>query len=200
MVDNNRCIVANNIYDYIGADVKSEACVINDVNVINISPLLQSNFGEKDDGDCFLVSLINILGHYVNKSYNELYDEVLKIAMDNKYYSSSAGVDSLDQYRLAKKVGNLYRLKANSTLLLLTSWKKITAKIDKGIPLILSMYKTDGRGYYKHHSITICGYKEIEYKGKTYKFLKARDNWKGYMSYVDFSKLPKLSCCFFDYN
>lgn len=200
MVDNNRCIVANNIYNYIGATVKSEANIVTDVDVVNISPLLQSKFGEKRDGDCFLVSLINILGHYVNKSYNELYDDVLKIAMDNGYYSSSEGVDSLDQHRLLKKAGSPYKLKASSTLLLLTSWNKIKAKIQKGIPFILSMYKTDGRGYYKHHSITICGYKEIECKGKVYKFLKARDNWNTYMSYVDFSKLPKLSCSFFNYN
>lgn len=191
--------MANNLYEYIGACSNNELTIKSNVNIIGVGPLCQSYFGSKDDGDCFLVSLINVLGVYSTKLYKELYNDVLLIAIDNNYFSYS-GVSSFNQFPFFKKAGKPYSLKANSTLLLFTSWKKIKKIIDDGTPIILSMYGSDGRGYYKAHSVTICGYREVEFREKTYNFLKVRDNWNTYTSYIDFNKLPKLSSCLFYYE
>lgn len=79
--------MANNLYEYIGACSNNELTIKSNVNIIGVGPLCQSYFGSKDDGDCFLVSLINVLGVYSTKLYKELYNDVLLIAIDNNYFS-----------------------------------------------------------------------------------------------------------------
>ena len=58
--------------------------------------------------------------------------------------------------------------------------------------MILNL-STDGRNYYKDHSVLIIGYREIKLSNnKKMFFLKIKDNWTKETTYIDYSKLSVI--------
>lgn len=184
-----------NLKDYIGASAYSDLAFTNDIDIAGVPSLLQSNFGEKDDNDCFLVSLTALINYYTKNKTAEIYVDILRMAWGLGIFPNDNGLDLFDQKNLVNKIGNKNDLNGNTALLPFMTWNKLKGKIEDGTPMILSMFTSDGRGFYKKHSVTVCGYCEVTYKKKKYKFLKVKDNWSIKTSYIDFAKLPLIYAC-----
>ncbi len=68
---------------------------------------------------------------------------------------------------------------------------RITKLIDKGIPMVFSLFR-DGNGFYGDHTMLIVGYAVYSAGGKQHRFLLLHDNWAKTVSYLDFDRLPPV--------
>ena len=64
--------------------------------------------------------------------------------------------------------------------------------LDKDRLVILSLH-SDGRNYYRDHTITVFGYNLYEINGKEKIFFAVYDNWYRSVSYIDYDELSIIS-------
>lgn len=188
-------LTGNNIMQYIKEEYDPNAFLMKDTyNSINISPLLQKDYGGKND--CTLTCITSIINYITNCKHevNKIYNNVEKIAK-KYFYNSNFGTSfitirtifnkSLSKYcSKTVKVGYLKNVGYNQDM--------IMSQIDKKNPMILSMF-SDGLGYYKKHSVVVVGYRTYSVNKKRKLFLKIHDNWSKQISYLDYDKISSNS-------
>ena len=146
-------------------------------------PLLQKDYGKALD--CAVTSLAFLFGA-------EKYPEIEAIATKYFYNGDKWGTNPffirsimnacLKEFKMEGKGKSLYGKGIG------WNFKKVKALVDQNKYLILNLH-TDGRGYYKDHSVTIIGV--VEYSNG--RFLSIYDNWNYGISYIDYDKLSLIS-------
>ena len=154
--------------------------------VPGISPLLQNDYGERDD--CTLTSITCVVKWMrpsldVNKIYNKVETTAKRYGYKGQGGTPSLAIKALYQniinaFGLNKKVYNRYLKNIGF------GWNYIKKEIDEYQPVLLNLWK-DGRDFYANHTILIVGYLEVN----GYRMLAVYDNWYKGISYVDYDKL-----------
>lgn len=151
--------------------------------ILNMRALLQDDYGERLD--CTLTSMACIFGE-------EYYAEIERIAKRYGYNGEKRGTNPLVVQRIMQVFMKAHKLKGRpcSAYGKGIGWNYATIErlIGGGTPVILNLW-TDGRGYYKDHSVTIVGYEEYEHG----RFLLVYDNWYKGTSMIDYEKLSVVS-------
>ena len=166
-----------------------------DKSIPEIQSFLQNEY--EGDMDCTLVSIMTVT-KYFNKTITDiskLYNDIKAIAK-KFFYTDDIGTQAIFINAIANRIFKQYgvNLKSKSAYLKSIGWNFETVKksIDKGRPLILSLWK-DGRDYYLDHSVTIIGYSDIKtVDGQHHKFLEIYDNWNRELTYIDYQKLSTI--------
>ena len=173
-------------------------------NVSSSAARLISNFQpvvKKDSGltsDCTLLSISAIIDYYTKytKSSQDIYDIVESVAEDFFYNRCFTIPDFIKIVidRTLKEINIIgeshwYFYKKTDLM-----YNDIKTLIQKNKPIILSLV-SDGREYYKDHSVIVIGY--IEYNigiNKKVRLLKVYDNCYDSISYIDYEKMDKVCC------
>lgn len=145
-----------------------------------VESFLQINYGDPDDGDCTLVSILTCIKYYLQQEdKKEIYNKIRNIAI--KYlFSNHRGTLMLFNKTIFKKAlceyGLNFSLKAKYIKNFGFNFYNIKTAIDCGKPVLLTM-ANDGRNYYTWHTVTIVGYSEYKISSnKTVILLKVYDN------------------------
>lgn len=159
--------------------------------IARFRPLLQKNYGGPND--CTLTCITAILNFITNyrNSPKLIYNYVEKIAQDNLYEIDGNGTWPVAIRTIFNQAAKKYTNKTSCVNYgkgVGYNYEEIKKEIDKGHPIILSMF-SDGLGYYDNHSVTIVGYNEYDKA----KMLKIFDNWTEKPSYIDYNKLSVIS-------
>jgi hypothetical protein len=162
-------------------------------NIISdIEPLLQKDYG--DINDCTITSITTLLYFltFRNIDITTIYNKVANIAW-KFFYRPKWGTSSIMILPIISCSLKYFGLKWASIFLpfknICFNFRTIKKNIDKGKPIVLST-TSDGRNYYKNHSILVIGY--MEYSNKV-RMLAVYDNWNKGISYVDYSKLSLIT-------
>ena len=186
-----RRIVKENVSEYVktvyGAD--DAKCLI-ERTIPGLQPLLQEDFGV--DNCCSLASVSSALVYDgAGKEPRAVFDTVYGNA--KKLFFGRRGTNpfmikpifDMTLKKLGKKPGTGAAFVKNVGV----RFGKIMALIDSGTPVVFSLL-TDGRGFYKDHTMLIAGYAVYYAGGKEHRFLLLHDNWMKTVSYLDFDRLP----------
>lgn len=161
----------------------------------DVPVLLQDDYGA--DNDCTLTSITCAI-KYLNSEAPEskIYQVVELIAGKYFYNGDSYGTIPLFIKSIWDKAYKRYGIN------LTTSWnvfkglgfnaKKIMKLIDGNKIVLLSLH-SDGRNYYKDHTITVFGYNVYEVDGQEKVMLAVYDNWYRSVSYIDYEELSIIS-------
>ena len=166
----NRRLTDDNIYNYIlSSNLNYSDAVLKSIKQLAIKPFLQKIF-RPGEGNCTLSSITTCLYYYSpqERSFNEIYDVVERIA-DNYYYKrDSFGVipffnktiyqQAIDYFRLNKRIKSKYVNHIGF------SFNTIKEQIDNKNPVILSLLN-DGRNFYKNHTVVVIGYAQFNLFG-----------------------------------
>lgn len=189
-----RRIDKNNIDFYLTELGMSDHTISEWHEIEGLTPLLQTHFGEKYDGDCTLTSITEVW-HFLNKGYispEDIYEIVRNIA-ESKFFFKN-GTLPIFINNICDHLG--YNMKSRTKYFkgMGFSFNSIKKIIDGGMPLILSM-TWDGRDYYDNHSVTVLGYHTCvdPTTGLERHFLHVHDNWKADVSFVDFERISFFS-------
>lgn len=151
--------------------------------VLRMKALLQDDYGDRLD--CTITSMACVFGE-------AHYSELERIAKRYGYNGKTCGTNPLVVQRIMQVFMKEHKLKGRpcSAYGKGIGWNFATIKrlINGGTPVILNLW-TDGRGYYKDHSVTIVGYEEYEHG----QFLLVYDNWFRGVSMIDYGKLSVVS-------
>nr|DAT44793.1 MAG TPA: Staphopain peptidase C47 [Caudoviricetes sp.] len=151
--------------------------------VLPLVGLLQDDYGGEQD--CTLTSMACIFGA-------EHYEEIEQIAKRYGYSANGSGTNPLTIRDIMRDV--MKRLgvggKARCAYGKRIGWtlERVKKILEGGAPVILNLW-SDGRGYYRNHSVTISGVMEYE----NAKFLLVLDNWNKTVSMIDYGKLSIIS-------
>lgn len=149
---------------------------------IELDSFLQSNFGEKNDGDCTLTSLMTVIYYHCKKTidYNLIYTTVRSFATKH-FFNSKIGTIPFfikNIFDKSLKTLKIRTLNTKSAMVKGVGFNLNTIKkaIDQGKPIVFSIFN-DGRDYYANHSITIVGYEVFKFdNNKQYTMLLVYDN------------------------
>lgn len=151
--------------------------------ILQMKALLQKDYGERLD--CTLTCMACLWGE-------EHYAEIECIAKRYGYDGEKRGTSPLVVQRIMQVFMKEHKLPGRpcSAYGKGIGWNYATIKrlIGGGTPVILNLW-TDGRSYYKDHSVTIIGFEEYE-NGQ---FLLVYDNWNRGASMIDYKKLSVVS-------
>lgn len=173
-------------------------------NVSSSAARLMSNFQpvvKKDSGlisDCTLLSISAIINYYIKytKSSQDIYDIVESVAEDFLYsgYFTIPDFIKIVIDRTLKEINIIGESHWYFYKKIDLMYNDVKTLIQKNKPIILSII-SDGREYYKDHSVIIIGY--VEYSigiNKKVRLLKVYDNCYDSISYIDYEKMDKICC------
>lgn len=191
---NIKKITASNIKEYVDKNYGSSAIETIDKQISRFVPLLQKDYGGKND--CTLTCITAIINHITNKEHHvtSIYDNVEKIAK-KYFYHGEIGTSYFAIRTIFNKSLNKYCSKNSQVGYLKNvgyNQNMITSQIDKNNPIILTML-SDGLGYYKKHSVVVIGYRVYSVNRTKKTFLKIYDNWSRQISYLDYEKISSVS-------
>lgn len=195
-----------NIRDYLfSLDSGIDQVEVVDQKLLPVDPLLQNNYGE--DSDCTLTCITTCLYYLSKRQHLQLsipliYKGVEQIAKKYFYNGKIYGTIPFFTKKIFDEALSSFGLKQNTVAkygkIIGYDDKTIKNAIDDGKPVILSL-TNDGRSYYKHHSITICGYADFkichkkENIGLNKTMFMVYDNWDARIAYVDFNEISLIS-------
>lgn len=158
-------------------------------------PFRQQDYG--DEYDCSITSIASCIKYILpNEVFEDVYRSVEVIASRYGYNGKTTGTPFYRIKKIYQECSSLYNLKDIRRErwikgLGVNMWS-IAEQIDRGRPVILSMWK-DNRNFYKDHTVTIIGYKSyLQNNGKCVHFLEIYDNWDKSVRYLDFQRLSSI--------
>lgn len=161
----------------------------------NFTPLLQKNYG--GESDCTLTSMTAIV-NFLSKGKHQvqdIYNCVEKYAL-KYFYTSDNGTPTITTRKIFEEVSKVYKLSKP-----IVKYGKelgyVFSDIQQQIaaynnPVILSM-TSDGKDYYKNHSVTAVGFEIWKTGNKEIRMIAIYDNWYSSISYIDYDKLSLVS-------
>lgn len=162
---------------------------ISSYNIPGKAALLQKDYGKAND--CTLTSLTFILQNLrnaPNTNILSIYSEVEEVASKYGYNGDKNGTNPFMIRKIMSELNHSDKAKCAKVKGIGFNYKKIQDILKKGHYIILNM-ASDGRGYYKNHSVTVIGWHEY----KNHKFLAIYDNWSTGVSYIDYDRLSYIS-------
>lgn len=177
--------------------------MIKERKIHDFQPILMSRFFSKNH--CTLSSITAILKYYNKVGFKAIpddIDEIFKmvegIARNNSFFFPKLGTAAFFipaiVNRIWKKLNYKGRAKNKFIFLDYNSInKKFIEELDSFHPVVLSL----ADGLYKNHSVTIYGYKLVEYGNGKKLIGIVNDNWSLGEKYIDLTNLGKLSSSLF---
>ena len=193
---NKKAITDLNVKEYVLSHYGTDKCT-NSKKIDGITPQLQKNYGGIND--CTLMS-ITVLIDYITKGnakrVNEIYNKVEAIAK-SYFYNHKIGFSApFIKPTLEKALKQLFKIKKTFKFCIgknmAFNFSTIKNAISNNRPIIITIH-SDGRNYYKKHSVLIIGYSEY---GSKAKMLMVYDNWTRSVCYVDYNR---MGICFIIY-
>lgn len=203
LTDNNlkNYLISNNL-DYTNLNILERKTLL-------IKPLLIEDFSSLKGDDAF-ISLITCANYFTPHEITEkdLYDLSKQIYARIYEKPSPSGkivpsfIESI--YDEILKYYNIPHFSPRTKYInnIGFNFKKIKTIIDQGTPIILTML-SDGRNYYKNHSVVVFGYTVFEMKpvysslldkDKKINILMVYDGWSKSVRYIDLKLINPISC------
>lgn len=160
----------------------------------NFTPLLQKDYG--GENDCTLTSMTAIV-NFLSKGKHQvqdIYKCVEKYAL-KYFYTGDNGTPTITTRKIFEEISKVYKLskpEAKYGKDLGYTFANIKKQIGYNNPMILSM-NSDGKNYYKNHSITVVGFEIWKVGNKEVHMIAVYDNWYSSISYVDYDKISIIS-------
>ena len=145
--------------------------------------LLQKDYGE--EYDCTLTSIAAIFGE---EHYALIEGHAKKCGYDGKKRGTNPFMVASIMERTMKSLGLRGVVHSRYGKGIGFTWRCLENLLRKGHRVVLNI-STDGRGYYKNHSVLVIGIA----KYGSHRLLAVYDNWNYGVSYVDFDKLCMVS-------
>ena len=161
--------------------------------ILSFTPLLQSNYGKEKD-----CTLCSITAYIYNETKDisplEIYSKVEKIATKYFYNGDIYGTIPFFNGRiLSEALENQQKIGQKYFKGIGFSFTNIQTLINNNKPVILSI-NSDGRDFYKNHTVTIIGYKIYRMDDKKdFYMLAVYDNWSKTVRYIDYRAMSYLS-------
>lgn len=152
---------------------------------------------ESNVSNCTLTAITRILVYYQNRGYNismgksnhVIYEKVK--AKAKKYgYSDKKGLDYTKINDVVDDVLEDYGYPQSKckAVYIWTFDKEVKKEIDNNHPVIMNI----ARGYYKDHTVTVCGYAIYKESGlifdTTHHMIQVYDGWNSSRRYIDYEK------------
>ena len=180
--------VITNLEEYIDRTYPGAEVV--EMKSLKVPEFIQSDFGDGKN-NCTLVSILRVFMYHRDKfnilpeSENALYDSI-KEAADTYFFNVFRGTLPVTISKIIKKSAEDYELDIktkghyNGNF-----YNPVKREIDQRRPLLMNI----GFGKYKSHTVTICGYTTLKYRGMNINILEVYDNWSSYKRFIDYSYL-----------
>lgn len=187
-----QAIFKENVSEYLKEKYcKIESLVLQYFDIIyEVVPLLQDDYGLK--GDCAITSMTAVLEYLchqpIQKIYNVVEANAKKYGYNGKFGTIPTFINNICK-KSAKEfdLSNIY-WKSKYFKEIGFNFNFIKKQIIQDHPLILSI-SSDGRDYYKNHSVTVVGYAQYVINDKLQRFLLIYDNWHKEVCYLDYELL-----------
>ena len=145
----------------------------------------------KSVNNCTLTAITRVLHYYNQKGYKkidgnyyDIYAKVRRVAV--KYgYSPSKGTGFTKINNIVDDVLHNYGYKKGKCkgIYLWTFDKQVKKEIDGNHPVIMNI----ARGYYRNHTVTVCGYAIYKQSGgRIHNMIQVYDGWDSFRRYIDF--------------
>lgn len=185
-----------NLKEYLFDTYGTEDFIEKSSHTLSIRGLKQSDFG--GEKDCVLASISTVVWYYLRfeTPIEDIYNYTEELGKKT-FYKETVGTPALSVKFLLDRVLAHFNLPTSKKQYLGKgclgyNFKTIKTQINNGKPIILSM-SNDGRDFYKRHTVTIVGYRQLEVAGKEVPILVILDNWTKLFSYIDYNKLSIIS-------
>ena len=145
--------------------------------------------------NCSVVAVTRIIDYYrkvrklplVPEDIKDTYKYVEEVA-ESYGYTDKRGTMPFFISSIARECFKNYGVKARCKGNYVFSFDKhVVKEIDAGRPVIMNI----ARGYYKDHTVVVCGYSIWLVGDKKKPFLKVIDGWKSGYHYIDYEAFSK---------
>ncbi|MCI8955657.1 MAG: DNRLRE domain-containing protein [Eubacterium sp.] len=159
---------------------------------------------ENNAQNCTLVAITRMFKYYlwqgykkIDSSNSKIYNKVKKVAK-NYGYTNKGGTGPTKINNIVDKVADNYgygKSKCKGIYVLWNFNKEVKKEIDAGRPVIMNI----ATGYYRNHSVTVCGYniyrkqqtiRKIKYYTYYY-MITVYDGWTSSFRYIDYNAFSK---------
>lgn len=145
--------------------------------------------------NCSVVAVTRVLDYYrqtmsissIPEDIHELYRQVEEIALSYGY-TDKRGTVPFFIAAITREAFKQYGIKARCKGVYIWSFEKhIKREISAGRPVIMNI----ARGFYKDHTIVVCGYSIWRVGGRTYPILRVIDGWNKGIHFLDYESFAK---------
>ncbi|WP_051538161.1 C39 family peptidase [Butyrivibrio proteoclasticus] len=145
--------------------------------------------------NCSVVAVTRVVDYYrkrngiesIPSDIKELYKFVEEVA-EAYGYKDERGTYPIFIAGITREVFKHYGVKARCRGVYIWSFEKdVVKEISNSRPVIMNI----ARGYYKEHTIVVCGYSIWKVGDKLYPMLRVIDGWKSGYHYVDYEAFAK---------
>ncbi len=145
--------------------------------------------------NCSVVAVTRIVDYYRKKNnipgipedIHQLYQFVEEVA-ESYGYSDKRGTVPFFISGITREVFKEYGIKARCRGIYVWSFEKhVVKEISAGRPVIMNI----ARGFYKDHTVVVCGYSIWKVGDKFFPMLRVIDGWKKGVHYIDYESFSK---------
>ena len=140
--------------------------------------------------NCSVVAVTRVLDYYrktmnlenIPEDIHELYKFVEEVA-ESYGYSDKRGTIPFFIAGITREAFKYYGYKARCRGVYVWSFEKhVVKEISQGRPVIMNI----ARGFYRDHTVVVCGYSIWKVGDKMYPMLRVIDGWKRGVHYIDY--------------
>ncbi len=145
--------------------------------------------------NCSVVAVTRVMDYYrktmhltgIPEDIRELYKMVEEVA-ESYGYSDKRGTMPFFISAITRESFKQYGYRAKCRGVYIWSFEKhVVREITAGRPVIMNI----ARGFYKDHTVVVCGYSVWRVGNKEYPILKVIDGWKSGVHYIDYEAFAK---------
>ncbi len=145
--------------------------------------------------NCSVVAVTRVMDYYrqtlgletIPSDIHELYNRVEDIAEDFGY-TDKRGTVPFFIAGITREAFKEYGIKARCRGIYVWSFEKhVVKEISAGRPVIMNI----ARGFYKDHTIVVCGYSIWRVGDKLFPMLRVIDGWKKGIHFIDYESFAK---------
>ncbi len=145
--------------------------------------------------NCSVVAVTRLMDYYrrihnlhgIPEDIHEIYRMVEEVA-ESYGYSDKRGTMPFFIAGITREAFKQYGIKARCRGVYIWSFEKhVVNEISAGRPVIMNI----ARGFYKDHTVVVCGYSIWRVGEKTYPMLKVIDGWKSGIHYIDYEAFAR---------
>ena len=145
--------------------------------------------------NCSVVAVTRVIDYYrqilrlegIPEDIHELYKQVEDIA-EAYGYTDKRGTVPFFIAGITREAFKEYGIKARCRGIYVWSFEKhVVKEITAGRPVIMNI----ARGFYKDHTVVVCGYSIWRVGDKLYPMLRVIDGWKKGIHYIDYESFAK---------
>ena len=184
-----------NCFRYLNENYEGKPTLMKRGRSLPINQMSMEEISGRRTRNCSVVAVTRVVDYYrqVNKlpgipeDIHELYKVVEEIATaygysdkrgTSPFFIASITRETFKEYGITAKCRGKY---------VWTFDKNIVREISEGRPVIMNI----ARGFYKDHTVVVCGYTIWQIKDEIYPMLRVVDGWKKGIHYIDYEAFSK---------